>query len=252
MDRRERQDDPVEALRAALDGRQAEMWTTLPGIIESFDPEAMTCSVQLAVQGQVQDESVNTRAVNLPLLVDVPVVFPSGGGFTLTFPIKKGDECKVDFASRCIDGWWQNGGIGGLLDERMHDLSDGMATVGIRSQVRVLKPAVNTEGVQLRSDDGQAAITMLPDYTITAENPACSLSLGADGTITSKAKAAIVQEGPALLLKADSITMTSLSGGASDAKISGKLAVDELTSGGVAFNPHYHECACGKTSGPKQ
>ena len=33
MDRRERWAEPVEALRAALDGRQAEMWTALPGIV---------------------------------------------------------------------------------------------------------------------------------------------------------------------------------------------------------------------------
>ena len=32
MDRRERWAEPVEALRAALDGRQAEMWTALPVI----------------------------------------------------------------------------------------------------------------------------------------------------------------------------------------------------------------------------
>ena len=45
MDRRERLDDPVEAQRAALDGRQAEIWTALPGIFQSFDSEALTAVV---------------------------------------------------------------------------------------------------------------------------------------------------------------------------------------------------------------
>ncbi|MFW8450019.1 Gp138 family membrane-puncturing spike protein, partial [Klebsiella pneumoniae] len=71
-----------------------------------------------------KDESGAQVSVNLPLLVDVPVVFPRGGGCTLTFPVKPGDECLVIFADRCIDFWWQSGGIQEPVDERMHDLSD--------------------------------------------------------------------------------------------------------------------------------
>ena len=79
MDRRERWAEPVEALRAALDGRQAEMWTALPGIVQSFDPAAMTVSVQPAVAGRISDEAGKAASVDLPILPDVPVVFPGGG-----------------------------------------------------------------------------------------------------------------------------------------------------------------------------
>ena len=151
IDRRERQDDPVESQRAALDGRQAEIWTALPGIVQSFDPVAMTVTVQPAVAGRVTDETGKTSSVNMPLLPDVPVVFPGGGGFTLTFPVASGDECLVVFASRCIDAWWQSGGIGEPMEPRMHDLSDGFALVGVRSQARRLSPAVDSENVQIRS-----------------------------------------------------------------------------------------------------
>ena len=98
MDRRERWAEPVEALRAALDGRQAEMWTALPGIVQSFDPAAMTVSVQPAVAGRISDEAGKAASVDLPILPDVPVVFPGGGGFALTFPVAAGDECLVVFA----------------------------------------------------------------------------------------------------------------------------------------------------------
>ena len=96
IDRRERQNEPVEALRAALDGRQAEIWTALPGIVQSFDPAAMTVTVQPAVTGRVTDETGKTSSVNMPLLPDVPWSF-RGGGFTLAFPIAAGDECLVVF-----------------------------------------------------------------------------------------------------------------------------------------------------------
>ena len=70
MDRRERWAEPVEALRAALDGRQAEMWTALPGIVQSFDPAAMTVSVQPAVAGRISDEAGKAASVDLPILPD--------------------------------------------------------------------------------------------------------------------------------------------------------------------------------------
>ena len=109
MDRSERQNDPIESHRLAQEGHQAQMWTALPGIVTGFDPVAMTVSVQPAVQGSVKDETGNSKNVQMPLLVDVPVVFPCGGGFSLTYPIRVGDEVLVVFASRCIDGWWQGG-----------------------------------------------------------------------------------------------------------------------------------------------
>ncbi len=197
MDRRERVNDPVETLRAAMDGRQAEMWTAMPGIVQSFDPKAMTVTVQPAVKGEFLDERGKAKAVDLPLLQDVPVCFPCGGGFTLTHPIKEGDEALVVFGSRCIDGWWQNGDIGGRPDERMHDLSDGFAIVGPHSQPRVLDPEVDKDNVQLRTDDGEAHITMMPDYTIRLQNPEARVKISPEGEILAENNEASVTLTPA-------------------------------------------------------
>ena len=186
MDRRERTDDGVEAMRAAMDGKQAEMWTALPGIVQSFDPKAMTVTVQPAVKGQNQDERGKTQSVNLPVLQDVPVCFPCGGGFTLTYPIKEGDEALVVFASRCIDGWWQHGDVGERPDERMHDLSDGFAIIGPRAKPNALDPKTDTENVQLRSDDGKAHITMMPDYTIRAQNEKAQIKIDPEGKVLAE------------------------------------------------------------------
>ena len=161
MDPRERFDDPVEAQRAAMDGRQAQIQTAMPGIIQSYNAEAQTCTVQPAIKGRVEYPDGSVKSVPLPLLVDVPVKFPSGGGFTLTFPVAPGDECLVIFASRCIDAWWQSGGVQEPLATRMHDLSDGFALVGPRSQTRKL-PNVSTTNTQLRTDDGATYIEIQP------------------------------------------------------------------------------------------
>jgi len=170
VDSRERWDDPEEALRVALEGLQSGLWTAMPGIIQSFSPGAITATVQLAVKGLVHAPDGSAQFVNLPLLVDVPVHFPRGGGCTLTFPVAKGDECLVVFAARCIDGWWQSGGVQAPMEPRIHDLSDGFAFVGFFSQATKIS-GISTASTQLRSNDGATSIDLNPTtqkVTITA------------------------------------------------------------------------------------
>ncbi|WP_250538820.1 MULTISPECIES: Gp138 family membrane-puncturing spike protein [unclassified Caballeronia] len=150
-----------DALRAALGGNQAGLWTALPAIIQSFDASALTCTAQPAIQAQVRAQDGSTSWVTLPLLVDVPVCFPRGGGCTLTFPVASGDEALIVFASRCIDAWWQSGGVQVQAELRMHDLSDGFAILGPFSQAMKID-GVSTSAVQLRSNDGSAYIELNP------------------------------------------------------------------------------------------
>lgn len=161
MDQRERIGDFEEGLRAVLDGRQASIWTALPGIIESFDQDAITCVVQPSIQAKIKNPDGSTQWIEMPLLLDVPVVAPRGGGCTLTFPITQGDECLVVFSSRCIDAWWQSGGVQVQSELRMHDLSDGFAIPGPFSQATKIS-SWSMDSVQLRSNDGQAFIGINP------------------------------------------------------------------------------------------
>jgi hypothetical protein len=161
MDQRERANPYEESLLAMMDGRQAQIWTCLPGIIQSFDAAAMTAVVQPSIMGLQRAADGSTKLVKMPVLADCPVIFPSGGGCTLTFPIAAGDECKISFSSRCIDAWWQSGGIQPQAEYRMHDLSDGFVEVGPRSQPRVLEN-ISATATELRSDDGETKVSLDP------------------------------------------------------------------------------------------
>lgn len=153
MDRNQLLNDSETAMRLALDGRQSTIWTAMPGIIQSVNLTAMTCEVQPTIQGTVENENGTIESVNLPLLVDVPLVFPGGGGYILTFPLAAGNEVLVVFASRCIDAWWQSGGIQRPMEARMHDLSDGFAIPGPRSQPNRVN-SISADSAQLRSNSG--------------------------------------------------------------------------------------------------
>ena len=162
MDRRERLDDPEESLRMAMEDKQAEIWTALPGVVASVDLAAQTVAVQPAIQGSVSAPDGSVQNVNLPLLVDVPICWPRAGGFALTFPVKAGDEVLVVFASRCIDSWWQSGGVGQAAEVRMHDLSDGFAILAPTSQPKKLN-GVSSANVQLRDEAGTTFLEITPD-----------------------------------------------------------------------------------------
>ncbi|HHZ8175830.1 TPA: Gp138 family membrane-puncturing spike protein [Klebsiella pneumoniae] len=142
-----------------------QLRVAMPGIIQSFDPgdddRPPTCVVQPAIRYIERDNDGNKSTKDYPLLVDVPVVFPRGGGCTLTFPVKAGDECLVIFADRCIDFWWQSGGIQDPVDERMHDLSDAFCIVGPQSQAKKIS-GISTSAVELRSDDGETKLSLNP------------------------------------------------------------------------------------------
>jgi len=153
--------DLSQALKAMGEQVSSSLRVAVPGIIQLFDPDTVTCTVQPAVNGSVPDETGAESAEGITLLVDLPVIFPRGGGVTLTFPVKAGDECLVIFSDRCIDFWYQSGRTGDAVDERQHDTSDAFVIVGPQSQAQKIS-GISTNSAQMRSDDGSTYFELNP------------------------------------------------------------------------------------------
>lgn len=188
MDRNQLLGDTEEAIRTALDGRQSVIWTALPCIVQSVNFAQMTVSAQPTIQGKVTNQQGVVSNVNLPLLINVPIVFPTAGGFALTLPIAAGDEVLVLFASRCIDAWWQQGGINVAMEDRMHDLSDGFAIPGPRSVPNVL-PNISQTGAQIRNTAGDVYVEVSADGKIKMKASEVDIegNLNVSGIITGGA-----------------------------------------------------------------
>jgi hypothetical protein len=169
LDPRQRIDDPMEAMQAALDRRQAQIHTAFPGRIISYNAAKATATVQPLIQGVRTKPDGTREGVQIAPIADVPVHFTGGGGYWFTFPVRADDECLLVFSERNIDNWYQHGGSQLPGDWRMHDISDAICLVGSRSQPKVpgatggsLRSAPGPSGgtVQLRSDDGATLIEM--------------------------------------------------------------------------------------------
>lgn len=166
MDPRERLNDREEAIRVALDAFQSRLHTSLPGVVVSYDRTKMTAVIQPTIMFEVRDQAGTWRPVKLPVIPDVPVQWPGGGGFSLTFPLAAGDEGWLVFSERCIDAWWQLGGTQVQAEHRMHDLSDAMFLPKVRSLPKVLSPNPSATTVQLRRDDGTTYVEVTPSGDI--------------------------------------------------------------------------------------
>lgn len=246
MDRRERLNELQESVRLAQDGRQATMWTALPCIVQSVDLEAMTITAQPAIKATVTNEQGVGNLVNLPLLLDVPICFPSAGGFTLTLPIAQGDEVLVVFSSRAIDSWWQSGDVGRPVEARMHDLSDGFAIVGPRSQPRVI-PNISSTNLQIRNDTGDTYIEITPNGVI---NLVASMEVNVTTPHTNVISPEILLDGNVFITGA----LTQSTGSSGTATLNGSLHVTgsvtsdgDVVASGVSLEHHVHS---GVQSGP--
>ena len=238
--------DKEEANRLLLDSHQTTVWTALPCIISSYNNVAITVECVPTVQGIVTAEDGTLSLVNLPKLVDVPVCFPRGGPFTLTFPIAAGDECLVIFSSRCIDGWWQAGGIAPPTDLRMHDLSDGFAIVGPFSQATKIAN-VSTSYCQLRNTDGKVFVDLndtIKQVRLYTEGVQVVCD-GKNNAITIVAPVVTIQASTALNITAPEVNMSG------NLNVVGEVLRGQGTGYPVNLGGHVHLDAGGTgNSGP--
>lgn len=232
MNREERLDDPEESLRLALENAQANLWTATPGVVSAVNLAAQTVSVQPSIQGTVTAPDGSSQLVNLPLLVDVPIVWPRAGGFALTFPIAAGDEVLVVFASRCIDSWWQSGGVGAPAEARMHDLSDGFAILAPTSQPKKFAN-VSSANVQLRDTAGTTFVEITPG-----------------GVARVVGASSVDIEAPTINLSGDSVSIeaATITMNGQVTQTSGSFSI-----GGITFGSHKHsgvQPGSGTSGGP--
>lgn len=236
-----------EAMGVSTTALKEDFRVAVPAVIQSFDPEKVTCSAQPAIRAICDDHNGKPLSVQLPIITDIPVIFPRGGGCTLTFPVRPGDECLLVFADRCIDFWWQNGGVQEPVDLRQHDLSDAFALVGPQSQTHKISD-ISTSATQLRTDDGTAFIEVATGHDITVKTP---------GKLTASAEGGTEITSPTITLNGNVTINGNLSQGMGEsggsATMLGPITVtNDVNAGGKSLQQHTHREHDGPETGPAQ
>lgn len=144
MDPLERREDGLAADWIAWERFTSRLWTGFP-VIVTEDSDGFTVKCRPTHKYTRVDKDGTVTEKEMPEMQDVPICFTQGGGtksgdkgYILTMPVKKDDEGLVVISNRCLDGWWENGGIQSLMHTRHHNLSDAMYIPGLRSRPRKL------------------------------------------------------------------------------------------------------------------
>ncbi|GHU69740.1 hypothetical protein FACS1894184_14230 [Clostridia bacterium] len=157
----------------------------MPGIVTEVDVKKQTLKVQPAIMEKIKDKDTGEEKDQpLPVLEDVPIVWPRAGGFSMIMPINPGDEVFLIVADRCIDNWWQSGGIQPQATVRAHDLSDTFAIPGCWSQPRKVSGFPPT-GARLQTDDSSTWVEVRKGL----------VHIKGDCTITGSLKAGVPWDG---------------------------------------------------------
>lgn len=113
------------------------------GKIEKVTPSEQTAEVSLTMRRAALDGT----STEYPLLVDVPYFVLQGGGAYIDMPITAGDYCLVLFSDRDIDIWWSTANVADPATTRKHDLSDGIAIVGLNPATAPLEMQETAAGI---------------------------------------------------------------------------------------------------------
>jgi phage baseplate assembly protein gpV len=247
LERIARQNDLNETLQNAMDNHQTNIWTALPGRISSYNPTNNTCTVLPMVQCSVTNIDGTQSWVSMPLLLDVPVSFPQGGGFALTFPVNNGDECLLIFSSRSIDNWYaqgfqatNNNSHDALpqSNKNMHSLNDAFAIVGVNSLVNPI-PSINTTSVQLRAKATANNITIDPSGNVTV-NATNNITATAGNFATVTASRAATVTAPNISLKGNVTVTGNLTVGGATTMVGAASASNGMTINGSNYSTHHH------------
>lgn len=173
--------DMTDVLAAHKSDVSYDLNVSAIGIIQSFDMTKKTAQIQVVFKRLVPDQSSSSgqSLVSYPILIDCPVVTMQGGGAALQMPITAGDACLVIFADRNIDNWFLTGGQGLPPNERTHDLSDGIAIVGLNNLTSSL---TNYSATEARLIYGGAKVG-ISGGLVTIQNQTTSLLTLINGLI---------------------------------------------------------------------
>lgn len=192
-----RPDDILPAnLPSLLDAQKADIFSTFHcvqiGKIEKVTPAEQTVEVTLQIRRPATDGTSSA----IPLLVDVPYFVLQGGGAYIDMPISPGDYCIVLFNDRDIDVWWSTANMADPATSRKHDLSDGIAIVGLNPKTAPLEMAGTSLGliaadkkVRIKNDI-ETLLTLMGDL-IDAVSGLTTYGSPASHTVTAASQSAL-------------------------------------------------------------
>lgn len=165
----------TRVLKNAFDCRISNVRVAMPGEVTKYDAATQKAEVQPLLKHPLPDG----KSESLPVITDVPVIWPRAGKALLSFPLSKGDGVLLVFTDRSLDEWTSDGGQVCPEDPRTHDLNDAVAIPGLYPFNE--RSDADPEDVLLKFGDTELRIE--PSGNFEVKTKAGYLRIGADGKV---------------------------------------------------------------------
>ena len=170
-----------DVIRSQITTMLANLYTAMPAKVLTVS----TVGTQVVIDAKPLINRVDPdgAAFELPTLPEVPVMFPSGGGAIVSFPVEVGDIVLLVFSMRSIDELLASDGQlpQTPFSKRKHSLSDAIAIPGLLTSIT--SPEIDLEVLSLRNGIGEteSEIKIQKDGKIVI-NAATAVEIGEGAT----------------------------------------------------------------------
>jgi len=182
-----------EVIERAILAVLCERAQTMPAQVLAYDRLTQRAQVQPALKiarGDLDgDGEIDYDA--LPVLVEVPVLWPRGGGYALHLPLEPGDTVLLVVTARSLEEWLERGGVDvEPQDLRVLALQDAVAIPGLYPAPEALSGNVARASEAVLSTQDAATQLRVAAATITAT--AQTVLLGGPGATDPVALSGLV------------------------------------------------------------
>lgn len=117
----------TEAIQTVIDRVLTGMHTCIPGRIEKYDYTKQQAEVKPLIKTDYNDDTTES----MPVISNIPVIFPRSNSTIIHFPLEKGDTGLIFFSEKALENWLSLGGESDSGDKRKFDLSDAIFIPGL-------------------------------------------------------------------------------------------------------------------------
>ncbi len=139
----------AQAIRFAIRQSLKDMYTCMPGIVESYDAETR----RAVVKGALKVVTTKKEEIEREAIHNVPVLFPSGGRSAFTFPLEPGDTVLLLYSQRGLANWKKTFGVAAPDTIGFFSEKDAFAIPGFGPTQGELEHmiAIESDGVRIRT-----------------------------------------------------------------------------------------------------
>ena len=162
------------AIRFALSQFLKRIATALPAGVASWSAATRRADLQPSIRAVMTDGSEVSR----PVVPDVPMLFPSGGGYVLSFPMRAGDQVLRLACER---------GLGGFKSTHAESSPDAGVVLDGTSSVAIpgfgpLSIAPVSDGAALQTEDGSVYVEV-HEERVRVRMGGSDVTLSSDGLV---------------------------------------------------------------------